>query len=92
VVERGLSGRLYFTTIAVAAQPRILAIIPAIKNGGGNAEFATSATRPDRRSTTAGVLIVPQTMPVTHVVDELILIWAATEAEEWRNRIYSLPL
>jgi len=42
--------------------------------------------------TSAGVLVVPQKMPVTNVVEELILIWAATEAEEWRNRIYSLPL
>jgi hypothetical protein len=42
--------------------------------------------------TSAGVLIVPQKMPITQVVDDLMLIWAATEAEEWTNRIYSLPL
>jgi len=42
--------------------------------------------------TSAGVLIVPQKMPVTRVVEELILIWAATEADEWRNRIHCLPL
>jgi hypothetical protein len=40
----------------------------------------------------AGVLIVPQKLPITQVVDELILIWTATDAEEWINRIYSLPL
>ncbi|MFQ5640735.1 MAG: DUF5615 family PIN-like protein [bacterium] len=39
-----------------------------------------------------GVLIVPQKLPVANVVDDLILIWAASEAEEWRNRIRSLPL
>jgi len=42
--------------------------------------------------TSAGVLIIPQNLPVTRVVEELILIWAASEAEEWRNRIFSLPL
>jgi hypothetical protein len=40
----------------------------------------------------AGVLIVPQKLPVTQVVEDLILIWAATEAEEWKNMIYSLPV
>ena len=40
----------------------------------------------------AGVLIIPQKLSITQVVDELILIWTATEAEEWINRIFSLPL
>lgn len=44
------------------------------------------------KQTSAGVLIIPQKLPVTHVVEELILIWAASEAEEWINRIYSLPV
>lgn len=49
------------------------------------AEFITSQTSP-------GVLIVPQKLPVANVVEDLILIWAASEAEEWINRIRSLPL
>ena len=40
----------------------------------------------------AGVLIIPQKLPVAQVVEDLILIWAATEAAEWTNRIYALPL
>ena len=40
----------------------------------------------------AGVLIVPQKLPVSQAVEELILIWAASEAEEWLNRVYVLPL
>jgi len=39
-----------------------------------------------------GVLIVPQKLPIAKVVEDLVLIWAATEAKEWRNRIHSLPL
>jgi len=39
-----------------------------------------------------GVLIVPQKLPVARVVEELILIWTVTEAEEWINKIRSLPL
>jgi hypothetical protein len=40
----------------------------------------------------SGVLIVPQRLPVADVVDDLILLWAITEAEEWTNSIRSLPL
>jgi len=39
-----------------------------------------------------GVLLVPQRMPVSEAVDQLILIWAASDADEWLNRIWRLPL
>jgi hypothetical protein len=40
----------------------------------------------------AGVLLVPQRLPVATVVEALLLIWAATEVEDWHNCITSLPL
>ena len=40
----------------------------------------------------AGLLIVPQYLSYAVVVEELLLIWAASEAEEWLNRIAYLPL
>jgi hypothetical protein len=40
----------------------------------------------------AGVLIVPQHLSVAAAVDDLLLIWHASEAEEWINQIRSLPL
>jgi hypothetical protein len=40
----------------------------------------------------SGVIIVPQSMSIRAVVDDLVLIWAASESEEWINRIRSLPL
>src|SRR5262249_41702269 len=43
-------------------------------------------------ATSAGALIVPQHLPVAAVVDDLMLIWYATEAEEWINQIPFLPL
>jgi hypothetical protein len=39
-----------------------------------------------------GLLIVSQRTPTASVIDELLLIWTATEAEEWTNRIAVLPL
>jgi len=42
--------------------------------------------------TSAGVLRVPHRLPVTAVVEDLLLIWVATAAEDWHNGIASLPL
>lgn len=42
--------------------------------------------------TSAGLLIVPQTVPLSVAVEELIMIWTASEAEEWVNRIAFIPL
>jgi hypothetical protein len=44
------------------------------------------------KNTSAGVLVVPQHIPTTGVVENLLLIWTAAEAEEWINRICFLPL
>jgi hypothetical protein len=40
----------------------------------------------------AGVIVIPQHLPVPVAVDELLLVWAATSAEDWANRICYLPL
>lgn len=39
-----------------------------------------------------GALIVPRHYALSQIVDDLILIWSATEAEEWINRIMYLPV
>ena len=36
--------------------------------------------------------LVPQRLPVAAVAEDLLLIWAATEAEDWHTCITSLPL
>jgi hypothetical protein len=38
-----------------------------------------------------GVLLVKQSVQIGPVIDELVLIWAATDAEEWNNRILRIP-
>jgi hypothetical protein len=35
----------------------------------------------------SGVIVIPQKLPVRTAVEDLILIWTASEAEEWINRI-----
>lgn len=39
-----------------------------------------------------GVFLVKQSSPVGEVIDELVLIWAASDAEEWKDRILEVPL
>ncbi|GAA6616081.1 hypothetical protein NUACC26_018800 [Scytonema sp. NUACC26] len=40
----------------------------------------------------SGVLIIPQNMPISDVIEGLLLIWGASNTEEWINQIMSLPL
>jgi hypothetical protein len=45
-----------------------------------------------RSSPSPGVILVPQHLSVADAVEQLLLIWAASEPDEWVNRICSLPL
>ena len=40
----------------------------------------------------SGVFLVPQTLDVGTAIDELLLIWFASEALEWEDRLEWLPL
>lgn len=40
----------------------------------------------------AGVLIAHQHLPVATVIEELLLVWLATDASDWTNRLSWLPL
>jgi predicted nuclease of predicted toxin-antitoxin system len=44
------------------------------------------------RGRSPGVLLVSQRTPIAEVADWLLLIWAASETEEWDNRILEIPL
>lgn len=43
-------------------------------------------------SASAGVLIVSQNLPIREAIEEILLVWSASEADEWRNRIGFLPI
>lgn len=38
-----------------------------------------------------GLFRVCQQAPIGEVIDALLLIWAASDAEEWKNRIVNIP-
>jgi predicted nuclease of predicted toxin-antitoxin system len=39
-----------------------------------------------------GVFIIAQTVSVRVAIEDLLLVWAASESAEWRNLIVELPL
>ena len=43
------------------------------------------------RHSSPGVLLVSRLTPIGRVIEELVLIWAASESNEWRNRIVKIP-
>lgn len=47
--------------------------------------------RLDRGLPTSGVFILPQQWSIGEIIEFLLLVWAASEPEEWRDRIEYLP-
>jgi hypothetical protein len=39
----------------------------------------------------AGVFLVKQRAPLADVINELVLIWSASDADEWKNRVVEIP-
>ena len=82
----GLEGLKDLEVLALAArEDRILVTHDQTTMPTHFGEFARLTSSP-------GLIVVPQTLPVREVVDALILIWAATQPEEWVNRIVYLPI
>jgi len=80
-----LSGLKDYNVLARAAgEGRILVTHDRKTMPRHFAEFILSET-------SSGVLIVPQKLRVAPVVEDLLLVWTATEAEEWVNQILVLP-
>lgn len=45
-----------------------------------------------RTNTSPGVFVISQKADLLAVIEGLILVWAASEVEEWVNRICTIPL
>lgn len=40
----------------------------------------------------AGVILLREAISISTAIEELILIWSASEAEEWKDRLVWIPL
>ena len=75
-----------FEILAIAAQnDRILVSHDRNTMISHFAHFTESQPSP-------GLLLVTQELEIGMAVEELLLIWAASDAEEWRNTIGFVPL
>jgi hypothetical protein len=45
-----------------------------------------------QKATSPGVILVPQHLPIAAAIEEIVLLWYATDASEWVNRIAWVPL
>jgi len=44
------------------------------------------------RQTCPGLILVPDTMTIRDAIEDLLLIWQLSDAEEWINQMRRLPL
>lgn len=44
------------------------------------------------KKTSPGLVIVSQDLDIGRAIEELLLVWAASDAKEWENTVIFLPL
>jgi hypothetical protein len=82
----GLPGLKDLEVLAWASQEgRVLVTHDARTMPTHFAEFVSKQRSP-------GVIVVPQSLPISVAAEDLTLIWAATTPEEWVDRILYLPI
>jgi hypothetical protein len=69
-----------------AREERILVSHDVSTMPGHFRDFIDSARR------SPGLLLISQSLGIGGAIEELLLIWAASEASDWRDRIVRLPL
>jgi hypothetical protein len=87
VRDLGMSDRPDAEILEYADQQRLLIVSHDV-----NTMPAAAYARLAAGKTIAGLLMVQQTDPVGAIIENLLLIWSASEAEEWNNQVCFLPL
>ncbi len=85
--DAGLAARSDAEVLEFAAGEGRLVISHDVNTMSAAAYERIAAAQP-----MAGLLLARQTLPVSIVVDDLVLIWSASQAEEWRGHVVFLPL
>jgi hypothetical protein len=73
--------------LAYAVEHQLLVVSHDVNTMPANAYTRIRAGAP-----VAGLLMVKQSDPMGKIIDDLLLIWSASEAEEWQNVVGFLPL
>jgi hypothetical protein len=83
----GLDGRPDAEVLEYAAAQGLLVVSHDVNTMPAQAWARLAAGQP-----LSGLLMVQQSDPISPVIDSLILIWSASEAEEWQGQVRFLPL
>ncbi|MEM6838725.1 MAG: DUF5615 family PIN-like protein [Cyanobacteria bacterium P01_C01_bin.120] len=84
--EAGLEGLTDAAVLALSAQQQRVLVTHDRRT------MPTEFAKFIANNQSAGVLIISRKTPLEVVIEELILIWSVTAAEEWINRIAKIPL
>jgi hypothetical protein len=87
VRDIGLGDRPDPEVLAFAAQQGFLVVSHDVNTMVGHAYARLAAGE-----AMVGLLMVRQSEPIAPVIDGLVLIWSASEAEEWTDQVRFLPL
>jgi hypothetical protein len=87
VRDLGMSDRLNAEILERADRQGLIVVSHDV-----NTMPAAAYARLAAGKTIAELLMVQQTDPVGIIIENLLLIWSTSEAEEWNNQVYFLPL
>jgi hypothetical protein len=82
----GMSERPDPEVLAFAATNHFLLVSHDVNTMPGYAYSRIAAGDP-----MPGLFMVHQFQPIGQVIDNLLLIWSASEAEDWKNQVIFLP-
>jgi hypothetical protein len=85
--DLGMQHRSDAEVLDFAAGQRFLVVSHDVNTMTAEAFAGVAAARPMH-----GLLLVHQQTPIRPIVEDLVLIWAASEAEEWVGQVRFLPL
>ena len=85
-VTANLAGRTDLEVLALAAQEHRILVTQDVRTMPRYfADFLRQQTH------SPGVILIPQSVSTGAAIDALVLVWAATEPEEWADRIVKIP-
>jgi len=84
--EVGMSDKSDAEVLEFAAAQGFIVVSHDVNTMPANAYDRVNSGQPMR-----GLLIVHQSEPIGSIIESLLLIWSASEAEEWRDQVIFLP-
>jgi hypothetical protein len=84
--EAGATGKDDLTVLQIAAEQNRILVSHALKTMPQHFRHFIA------RQASPGVILIPQKLPLRTAIEQLVMIWLASEAEEWVNQIRFLPL